>query len=52
VFGLLEGKSINLRIAEKEDIPLLLQWLNDTRFIGDYMSYPFRLPKISLSHKC
>ena len=48
VFRLLEGKSINLRIAEKEDIPSLLQWLNDVRFIGDYMSYPVQASKSQL----
>jgi ribosomal-protein-alanine N-acetyltransferase len=42
---LLEGKSINLRIAEKEDIPLLLQWFNDVRFAGDYQSFPVQLSK-------
>ena len=48
MFGLLEGKSINLRIAEKEDIPLLLQWLNDVRFIGDFMSYPVQASRNQL----
>jgi RimJ/RimL family protein N-acetyltransferase len=42
---LLEGKNVNLRIAEKEDIPLLAQWLNDARFSGDYQSFPVQLSK-------
>jgi hypothetical protein len=33
---LLEGININLRIAEKEDIPLLAQWFNDVGFAGNY----------------
>jgi RimJ/RimL family protein N-acetyltransferase len=45
---LLEGKSVNLRIAEKEDIPLLARWLNNVRFTGDYMSFPDQFPKNQL----
>jgi RimJ/RimL family protein N-acetyltransferase len=37
---LLEGKTINLRIAEKEDVQLLSKWFNDVRFIGDYQAFP------------
>jgi RimJ/RimL family protein N-acetyltransferase len=36
VFGLLEGKTVNLRIMEKEDIPLYVSWINDPAFYGDY----------------
>jgi ribosomal-protein-alanine N-acetyltransferase len=45
---LLEGKRINLRIAEKEDVPLLLQWFNDVRFAGDYQSFPAQISKNQL----
>jgi RimJ/RimL family protein N-acetyltransferase len=45
---LLEGKNVNLRIAEKEDIPLLAQWLNDVRFSGDYQSFPVQFSKNEL----
>jgi hypothetical protein len=45
---LLEGKSINLTIAEKEDIPLLLQWFNDVRFAGDYQSFPVQTSRNQL----
>lgn len=33
---MLEGKNVNLRIVEKEDLPLLLEWLNDLEFRGKY----------------
>ena len=33
---MLEGKNVNLRIAEKEDIPLFTDWWNSLEVIGDY----------------
>jgi RimJ/RimL family protein N-acetyltransferase len=36
VFGLLEGKNVNLRIQEKEDSPLIAEWINDPEFMGEY----------------
>jgi len=33
---LLEGKLVNLKIAEKEDLPLLLDWFNSPEFAGRY----------------
>ena len=33
---MLEGKTVNLRIMEKEDLPLLVQWNNDLEFGGEY----------------
>jgi len=33
---LLEGKLVNLRVAEKEDLPLIADWLNDLEFTGEY----------------
>ncbi len=38
VFGLLEGKNVNLRVMEKEDTPLVLEWLNTPEFYGQYFS--------------
>jgi ribosomal-protein-alanine N-acetyltransferase len=35
---LLEGKNVNLRIMEKEDLPFYLNWVNDPNFFGDYLS--------------
>ena len=33
---LLEGKNVNLRVVEKEDLPLLQEWWNDPEFSGIY----------------
>jgi len=35
---LLEGKNVNLRVAEKEDLPLLSEWLNNPEFFGQYFA--------------
>jgi len=35
---LLEGKNVNLRVAEKEDVPLLEEWMNNPEFWGQYFS--------------
>jgi len=33
---LLEGKAVNLRVMEKEDLPLFAEWINKPEFIGEY----------------
>jgi RimJ/RimL family protein N-acetyltransferase len=33
---LLEGKNVNLRIIEKEDLSLYVKWINDPAFFGEY----------------
>lgn len=35
-FKLLEGKNVNLRAMEVEDLPLVLEWFNDPEFLGEY----------------
>ena len=35
---MLEGKNVNLRVMEKEDIPLMTEWLNSPEFYGQYFS--------------
>jgi RimJ/RimL family protein N-acetyltransferase len=42
VFGLLEGKTVNLRIMEKEDIPLFSEWYNNLEFFGEFEWLPQR----------
>jgi ribosomal-protein-alanine N-acetyltransferase len=37
VLGLLEGKTVNLRIVEKEDLPLLEEWFNKPEAFGEYV---------------
>jgi RimJ/RimL family protein N-acetyltransferase len=36
VFKVLEGKSVNLRIVEKEDLALGLEWINNPEYFGEY----------------
>ena len=36
---MLEGKNVNLRVAEKEDIPLFVEWLNSLEVSGDYQFF-------------
>jgi RimJ/RimL family protein N-acetyltransferase len=38
---LLEGKNVNLRVAEKEDLPLIAEWLNNPDFFS-YAPFPQR----------
>jgi RimJ/RimL family protein N-acetyltransferase len=33
---LLEGKNLNLRVMEKEDVPLFLEWANKPEVFGEY----------------
>ena len=36
MFELLEGKNVNLRLVEKEDLPLFMEWLNKPEVLGEY----------------
>ena len=45
---LLDGKNVNLRRVEKEDIPLVADWLNDVRFIGEYSDFPTQTTRAQL----
>jgi RimJ/RimL family protein N-acetyltransferase len=38
---LLDGKTVNLRVVEKEDLPLIAEWLNDPVFFN-YAPFPQR----------
>ena len=33
---MLEGKNVNLRVVEKEDLPLIAEWLNNPELLGEY----------------
>ena len=37
---MLEGKNVNLRVVEKEDLPLWTEWLNNVEFYGEYAWSP------------
>jgi RimJ/RimL family protein N-acetyltransferase len=34
---MLEGKTVNLRVEEKEDLPYVAEWLNSLRHSGEYV---------------
>ncbi len=36
MFRLLEGTNVNLRVMEKEDLPLFAEWINKPEFFGEY----------------
>ena len=36
VFRVLEGKTVNLRLMEKEDLALFAEWVNKPEFFGEY----------------
>jgi diamine N-acetyltransferase len=36
----LEGKNMNLRIVEKEDLPFFTDWYNDPEFFGEFVWLP------------
>jgi RimJ/RimL family protein N-acetyltransferase len=48
---LLEGRNIRLRVAEKEDIPILAQWFNDAEFQGEYQDFPMQISKTQLEKR-
>jgi RimJ/RimL family protein N-acetyltransferase len=33
---LLEGKNVNLKVMEKEDLPFYVNWVNDPTFFGEF----------------
>lgn len=33
---MLQGKSVNLRVIEKEDLPILVKWFSNPAFLGEY----------------
>jgi len=51
VFRLLEGKNVNLRVMEKEDLPQITEWFNNTEFLGEYMG-PFAVRKAEMEKAC
>jgi ribosomal-protein-alanine N-acetyltransferase len=40
VFRLLEGTNVNLRIIEREDLPLLAEWSNNPEYVGEFVWLP------------
>ena len=46
---MLEGKTVNLRVMDKEDLPLFTEWFNNSNpeFLGEYFS-PFQRSRTEL----
>jgi len=36
---LLKGKNVNLRVREREDLPVLMEWMNDPQVMGEYQPF-------------
>ena len=47
VFRLLEGKRLNLRIIDREDLSLIQEWVNDQKFMGEFEPF-LQETKVSL----
>lgn len=45
--GLLEGRVVNLRVMEKEDLSLFAEWMNNPEFLGEYFS-PFQRSRVEM----
>jgi RimJ/RimL family protein N-acetyltransferase len=54
VLALLEGKNVNLKVVEKEDVSLLAEWWSDPRYMGRYQDIrtlsPEEIRRITLIH--
>ncbi len=37
---MLEGKGVNLKLVEKEDLPLLVEWSNNAEYLGEFIWLP------------
>jgi len=51
VLVMLQGNKINVRLAEKGDVPLLVQWFNDVQFAGDYQHFPVQITSNELERQ-
>ena len=38
--SLLQGERVNLRVIEREDLPLLAEWSNNPEYLGEYVWLP------------
>ncbi len=45
---MLEGKQVNLRIAEKQDLDLLAEWFNNPEFSGEFQDFPTQISRFKL----
>jgi len=42
---LLEGKTVNLRVMEREDVDFRVECINDPNFLGEYDNFPKQMSK-------
>ncbi len=47
MFKVLEGKTVNLRIMEKEDLPLYAEWVNNPEFLGEHF-FPTQRSRVEI----
>jgi len=47
---LLEGKTVSLRVVEKEDFPLIIEWSSKPEFWGEFFS-PFQLSRTDIERE-
>jgi len=45
------GKVVDLRRAEREDVFLLAEWVNDVEFMGQYSDFPQQISKVQLEKR-
>lgn len=48
---MLEGKRINLRVVEREDLDLLVEWFNNPEFSGEYQDFPTQISRCMLERR-
>ena len=48
---MLEGKLLHLRVVEKEDLPLLLEWFNSPEFAGRYNPLDAQESKVEIEKR-
>ena len=51
VMAMLEGRRVNLRVAELEDVPRLAEWFSDPTFAGEYQHFPVQVPASHLEER-
>jgi RimJ/RimL family protein N-acetyltransferase len=48
---LLEGKNVNLKVVEKDDLPLLLEWFSSPEFAGRYNPLDAQESKVEIERR-
>lgn len=48
---MIKGRLVTLRVAEKEDAPMLAEWFNDPEFNGEFQHFPVQVPRAQLERR-